>query len=75
MHIKESNKYKQEDLVAIKRIKFGRDLKQKSKCREASRETIVKMKDRYNVEKADNVSVSNYTFKGGLHFQILEIIL
>ncbi|KAG7305339.1 hypothetical protein JYU34_009402 [Plutella xylostella] len=50
---KESNKYKEGDIVAIKRTQFGTSMKLKPKYLGPYRVTKVKRNDRYNVEKID----------------------
>lgn len=51
---KDSKKYEEGDLVAIKRTQFGPGLKLKSKYLGPYRVTKVKRNDRYSVEKADS---------------------
>ncbi|XP_059046906.1 uncharacterized protein LOC131842387 [Achroia grisella] len=51
---KESSKYKEGDLVAIKRTQFGPGLKLKPKYLGPYRVVKCKRKDRYDVEKLDS---------------------
>lgn len=53
---KESNKYQEGDVVAIKRTQFGPGLKLKPKYLGPYKVTKVKRNDRYNVEKIDSSS-------------------